>query len=100
MPPLQIFENAFLVFPGDIRKTEKPHMHNSGFPLFGITFFQDFQGLLKDEIQIFQDIFFIYRAEGMTCNDHRSLPHAAGSAVSPPAGPGQGPGEGPGGKST
>ena len=43
-------------------------------------------------------IFWIYRAEGTICNDHWSLPHAAGGAVSPPVGPGQGPSGGPGGK--
>ena len=37
-----------------------------------------------------------YRAEGMICNERRSLPMPTGGAVRPPAGPGQSPGLGPG----
>ena len=42
-----------------------------------------------------------YRAQGMICNDRRSLPMPAGGlggVVSPPAGPGQSPGGSQGAK--
>ena len=42
-------------------------------------FSRTFQGLFKDENQIFQENFFIYRAEGTICNDQRSLFPAADS---------------------
>ena len=71
----------------------------AGFPLF---YSYIFPGLFKDfsrmKFRFSRTIFWIYRAEGTICNDHWSLSHAAGGAVSPPAGPGQGPGGGPGGK--
>ena len=53
-----------------IMTIQKPHLNMDRVPtLLQLHFSRTFQGIFKDEIQIFQDInaFWIYRAEGAIC---------------------------------